>query len=380
MIRTALFAGLIIAAALVGATGVSAGSRTPRAGASANSAALSRYQDGLQLPTGLAMLPSGELLVTDIGSHRVLLRERSGRLRVIAGTGKGGFSGDGGPAAQARLHAPHDVAVDSMGRIYIADTYNHRIRRVDQRGVIQTIAGNGNDRLAGDLGPAVKASLSNPQGIGFTADGRLLIADTYHHVIRVVDKSGIIRRFVGTEAGLSGDGGPAERAQISLPMAVAGAPDGSVYLCDTGNNRIRRVTAEGVISTIAGSGPGSGTAGAGFGGDGGPVGAARLFAPSDIKVLPSGEVLFSDSGNNRVRKISSNVVDTVAGSGDAGYGGDGGPASQAKLNTPQKILVSPDGVLFVTDRLNGRIRRISTDRTIETLPITGGTRGRSGSK
>lgn len=181
-------------------------------------------------PNGLALDDAGNLFISDVGAHRILKRDLRGVLTCVAGTGEGGFSGDGAPAAKARLYAPHDLALDAAGNLLVADTYNHRIRRIDRKGVITTVAGHGGGRYAGDNGPARKASLNNPQGVAAGRDGSVLIADTYNHVVRGVDPRGMITTFAGTEAGLAGDGGPARRAQLSLPTAVAVAPDGAVYI------------------------------------------------------------------------------------------------------------------------------------------------------
>lgn len=321
----------------------------------------------LSLPNGLALDPQGNLFISDIGTHRVVKLDRRGLLSPVAGTGEGGFSGDQRPAATARLFAPHDLALDAAGSLYVADTYNHRVRRIDRSGVITTVAGSGRGGYAGDGGPAARASLDNPQGIARGPDGSLYIADTFNHVVRRVDPQGVITTFAGTAAGLAGDGGPANRAQLSLPMAVAAAPDGSVYICDTGNNRIRRVGREGTIETVAGYGPGSGTAGAGFAGDGGPPGKARLFAPTDLELDGSGRLFVSDSGNNRIRLISNGMITTVVGSGVAGFGGDAGSALAAVLNTPQKIALGPAGELWLADRANGRVRRVDAGGRIETV-------------
>lgn len=308
-------------------------------------------------PNGLALDGSGNLFITDIGTHRLLKLDPRGVLTGVAGTGEGGFNGDGA-AAKARLFAPHDVAFDAAGNLLVADTYNHRIRRIDRKGMITTLCGDGGGKYAGDNGPALNASLNNPQGIALGSDGTLFIADTYNHVVRRVDPKGTMTTFAGTEAGLAGDGGPANRAQLSLPTAVAVGPDRSVYISDSGNNRIRLVKPDGTIETVLGSGPGSGTAGAGFAGDGGPVERARIFAPTDLELNASGDLILSDSGNNRVRLISKGVITTIAGSGTAGFGGDGGPAVGAAMNTPQKIALGKDGSVYIADRANRRVRRV----------------------
>jgi sugar lactone lactonase YvrE len=351
---------------MMAAAGVCAGplARKPRPAARATPLA----PVSLVHPNGVALDAAGNLFITDIGAHRLLKLDRAGALMVVAGTGVGGYGGDGGPAAKARLFAPHDVVLDAAGNMFVADTYNHRVRRIDRNRIITTVAGNGRAAYAGDGGPAVRASLDNPQGIAVGPDGSLFIADTYNHVVRRVDPKGTITTFAGTEGGLAGDGGPANRAQLSLPQAVAPAPDGSVYISDAGNNRIRRVRPDGTIETVLGSGPGAGTAGAGFAGDGGPPAKASIFAAADLRLSPSGDLFISDSGNHRVRRISGGVITTIAGAGMAGFGGDGGPALEAALNTPQKIALGRDGSVYIADRANGRVRRVDSGRIISVAP------------
>jgi len=318
-------------------------------------------------PNGLALDQQGNLYISDIGAHSILRLDRRGRLTVIAGTGEGGFGGDGGPAAKAQLFSPHDLTFDREGNLLIADTFNHRIRRIDRQGVITTVAGNGKAEYSGDNGSALKASLNNPQSIALNLDGALLIADTYNHVVRRIDGNGIITTFAGSEPGFAGDGGPANRAQISLPMAVAVAPDGSVYISDAGNSRVRRVSPDGEIQTVVGYGPGEGLYGAGFAGDGGPAAKAKIFSAADLKCDAAGNLYISDSGNNRIRVVRQGIIQSIAGSGRAGLGGDSGQATAAELNTPQKIAVDKDGQIFIADRANHRIRKIDARGFISTI-------------
>lgn len=314
----------------------------------------------LVYPNGLALDRDGNLFISDIGSHRVLKLGADQSLTAVAGTGAAGFGGDGGPAAAAQLNSPADLAFDPDGNLLVADTFNHRIRRIDASGVITTLVGDGKT-----------GTLNNPQSIAVGPGGALYIADTYNHVVRRRDAGGTLSVFAGTEAGLAGDGGPATKAQLNLPQAVAASPDGSIYISDSANSRVRRVRADGVIETIAGSGPGSGEGGAGFGGDGGPAEKAKLFSPADLEFNAVGQLYISDSGNSRVRLIVHGIILTVAGSGSPGFDGDGGKATQASLNTPQKIAPGADGSVYVADRVNRRVRKI--DRLGVITTVAGGT-------
>ena len=309
-------------------------------------------------PNGLTLDANGTLYFSDIGAHRIFKLAKTGKLIVIAGSGEVGFSGDGGLATKAQLNSPHDLIFDRDGNLLIADTGNNRIRRIDRQGIITTIAGDGKALQSNFTGLAPATSLNNPQSLALDREGNLLIADTYNHVIRQLDKTGKLTVFAGSTSGFGGDGAAATKAQISLPQAVAVAADGSVYLSDSGYSRIRQVTSDGKINTIGGYGPAQDTYGGGYGGDGGSLEKAKFFAPTDLKFDGAGNLYISDSGNNRVRVVRGGTITTLAGNGNPGFSGEGNAANLAELNSPQKIVVTKDGIVYISDRANHAIRKI----------------------
>ncbi len=321
----------------------------------------------LQAPNGIAQDARGNLYVSDVELHQILKLDQRGKLTVVAGTGEAGFSGDGGAATNAQLHSPHDLIFDAEGNLLIADSGNHRIRRIDRRGIIKTIAGDGKIAKAGYNDLPLSDSLNYPQGLALDAAGNLLIADTFNHVVRKLDKSGKLSLFAGSAPGFGGDGGDALQSQMSLPMAVAVAPDGSVYISDAGNSRIRRVATDGKISAIAGFGPAQDTYGGGFGGDGGPPAKAKLFSATGLKCDAAGNLFVVDSGNHRLRVIRDGVITTIAGNGKPGFGGEGKAATETELNSPQKVLIAADGAIYLTDRANRALLKLNSQGRISVV-------------
>lgn len=288
-------------------------------------------------------------------------------IETWAGTGIPGYHGDGEPAEQARLNWPRDVAVDASGALYIADTLNHRIRRVGPDGVITTVAGVGQCGHSGDGGPAIGARLAAPRGVAVAPDGSVYVSDTENHCVRRITPDGIIHTVAGTcQAGDGGDDGPAVRAQLSWPAGIAIAPDGSVYVADSGNDRIRRLHLDGSISTVAGTGR------AAWEGDGGPAVAASLSCPRGVTVGPDGTLWIGDTENHRVRRISpEGFIHTAAGTGEPGYAGDNGPAAAARLRGPRGLAAAPDGSLFIADCDNSVIRLLTPAGLIIAIAGTG---------
>src|SRR5215471_17201136 len=277
--------------------------------------------------------------------------------------------GDGGPATAALLVTPSGVATMPDGG-YVVSSWNwSNVRRVSPSGTITTLAGgNGLNGFSGDGGPATNAQLNLPMGVAVQADGSVLIADSNNFRVRKVAPSGIITTVAGNGTeGFSGDGGPATAAKLDLPVAVAATRDGGFLIADAINNRIRKVSSTGIITTVAGNGT------EGFSGDGGPATAARLWSPNAVSAPADGGYLIADSNNNRVRRVSpTGTITTVAGNGTAGFSGDGGPALGAALNSVVGVSESPDHSVLIADSGNDRIRRVSPTGTITTVAGTDG--------
>jgi len=285
-------------------------------------------------------------------------------ISTLAGDGMKGYSGDGGPAALARLYYAEGVAIDAAGNLYIADTYNDRIRKVTPQGIISTVVGNGSQGYSGDGGPATLAQLSYPKAVAFDAAGNLYIADFDNNRIRKVTAgTGVITTFAGKGTwGYSGDGGLATNAQLYHPNDIAFDGVGNLYIADMANHRIRKVDTSGMITTVAGIGM------PGYSGDGGLALSAMLQYPSNVALDAKGDLYIVDSSNNRIRKVTAGMINTIAGSSTvAGYGGDGGPATSAKLSLPNDIVFDSNGILYIADSLNHRIRAVDPSGIISTV-------------
>lgn len=333
-----------------------AGSNTRGFGGDGGSATSAAFDQ----PRAAAVGPDGTVYIADTFNHRVRRVDPSGGVSTIVGTGHAAYSGDGGPANAATLHWPHGLAVDPAGAgLFIADAANHRIRRVDlASGVISTVAGSGTPGFAGDGGPAVAAQLQDPKALWVAQSGELYIADSANERIRRVDRSGTIVTIAGTGvAGFSGDGGPATAGQFDGPRGVAGDTAGNLYVADDNNHRLRRIDPAGIITTMAGNGT------AASAGDGGPARSAQLDHPRSVAVDGRGNVFIAESMSHRVRMVAPDgIIATVAGCGRSGYGGDGGPATVARLFEPRGVAVDPAGRLYVADTYNDRIRRVDDPR------------------
>jgi sugar lactone lactonase YvrE len=309
----------------------------------------------LNAPRKAATDSAGNTFVADAENNRIRRISPAGIITTIAGTGTAGYGGDGGPATAARLNTPHGVDVDAAGNVYVADSANHRIRRISPTGVITTVAGTGSTSFNGDGIPATQASIAYPKGVAVAPDGSLYVGDANHHRIRRFVPGGTISTVAGNgNAGYSGDGGPATAATLRFPRNVAFGPDGSFYIADNTNYAVRRVSPTGVITTVAGTGV------AGYSGDGGPATAARLREVRDVAVDAAGNIYIADEQNHRIRRVNtSGVMTTFAGTGSSGFSGDGGAPGAARVAGPRGVSVTPSGNVLIADTGNHRIRRVT---------------------
>jgi len=304
------------------------------------------------VPSSIAIDATGNFYIAETHSSQVRKLPPSGAIEVIAGTGTPGYGGDGGPAISSLLNKPSDIAVDSAGNFFIADTGNSRIRKVATTGVITTIAGNGTSGFSGDNGPAVLAKLDGPRGIALDAAGNLFIADTNNGRIRRVDRTGTISTVAGAKGGVTTDGGPAIRAQLRWPQGIAFDAAGNLYIADV--VRIRKVTVTGNIQTVAGNGM------RGFSGDGGIATSAQLSSAQGVAVDEAGNIYVADTGNARIRQITPDGrITSIAGNGVRGVNGDGGPATEAQLDGPTRVKVGPSGGLYIVDSGAQRVRVVT---------------------
>jgi sugar lactone lactonase YvrE len=312
----------------------------------------------LNQPTGVAEDLTGNIYVADTSCNRVLEVTTAGQLTTIAGNGSFGFGGDGGQAKNAQLAAPTGVAVDGAGNVFIADTDNNRVRRVDaSTGQISTYAGTGRCNPDGDNLMATNFGLCLPTGVALDRSNDLFIADSGNNDVREVTPNGMITRFAGTGAvGSSGDGGPAKKAKFNTPtdVAVDNQVTHNLYIADTGNSKIRAVNTAGIISTFAGKGT------FGWSGDGGKAPLAELASPTGVGIDPLGNVYIADTQNNRIRVvIPLGDIFTYAGTGATPFNGDGIPAVQANLDHPTGAVAAVDGQnVYFSDTNHQRVRRI----------------------
>jgi uncharacterized protein (TIGR03437 family) len=313
----------------------------------------------LNTPTGLA-LGNGSLYISDTNNQRVR-QVASGSILTVAGNGTPGYLGDSGPAASSSLRSPTGLAFDATGNLYIADTGNNNVRQVAPSAVIATFAGTGACGLGGDGAPAALTPLCGPQGAVADPAGNTYIADTLNNRVILVDPQGNIHVVAGN--GTAGDAGAGNTAwgELYQPQGVALDTAGNLYIADTKNHRIRMLTPGGAISTVAGTGT------PGFSGDGGAATAAQLNEPSQVAVDAGGNIYIADTSNHRVRLVTTDGnIATIAGTGDAGYNGDNGAALGIALYSPGGLTLDGQGNLYVADTGNNRVRMLSPAPTVAT--------------
>jgi gliding motility-associated-like protein len=300
---------------------------------------------------------AGNLYIADMMNNRIRKVNSAGVITTYAGTGTLGYSGDGGLAVNANLYHPLYMCLDQAGNLYFTDQNADVIRKISSAGVITTITGNLPIGYSGDGGPLAQAQFQSISGLHTDAAGNLYISDYGNQIIRKVNSSGIINTIAGTPllGGFSGDGGPATAARLQNPYAVVVKADGTVLIPDAGNHRIRQISPAGVISTIAGNGVNANA------GNGGPATAASLAAPWRIADDAAGNLYVADPLNERVRRITpAGIIDNYAGNGTSGYSGDGGPAINAQLYVVAGICCDPAGNLYITHSSNhGVVRKVT---------------------
>jgi len=309
----------------------------------------------LSSPVGLAVDAAGNLFISDYGNSSVRRVDTNGIITTVAGNQISQFSGDGGPATNASLFQPRGLTFDRAGNLFIADYQNSRVRRVDTNGVITTVAGVGFNNNFGDGGLAFWAGVGYPIAVATDAAGDLFVVDNSHLQIRKIGPDGVISTVAGSGAtGFSEDGTPATNAAMGSLTGLAVDHAGNLFLVDQSNQMIRKVGANGIITTVAGR------AAPGNFGDGGAATNADLNQPYDVALDPAGDLVFSDLGNNRVRKVGANgIIFTIAGDSNAGFQGDQGPANLAELNVPAGLAADSAGNIYIADFANNRVRKLT---------------------
>lgn len=288
-------------------------------------------------------------------------------ISTIAGTGKLGYSGDGKKARRAQLRLPTAVAIDSKGNVFIADDMNHRIRRVSSNGIITTVVGTGERKPGTPDGPAREINLNQAYGVAVDSKDNLYVLNRGFGRVYKITADGMARTIIGTgERGYNGDGILATEAMVDWPDHLVVDDSGVIYLADTWNNRVRKVTTDGIIHTIAGTGE------KGSSGDGGPAIDAQVRSPVAIALGPDGSLYVAEFSGHRIRRISADgIITTVAGTGEPGYNGEGIIATEALIGEPCGVAVDQDGLIYIGEQLNHRIRVVTKSGHIYTVAGTG---------
>jgi len=310
----------------------------------------------INYPMGITFDTEGNLYFLDAGNYRIRKISTSGIITTIAGTGVQKLGGNDGPAIDAQFNNTANLVFDPSGNLYVSDCTNNQIRKISPSGIITAVAGNGIDGVTGDGGQALSARISQPWGLAFDAVGNLYFAEYGNHCIRKVSAAGIITTVAGIGSigygGFNGDGIKAINAQLLRPTDIVFDKTGNLYICDEGNSRIRKVDASGIISTIAGSGSSV------YGGDGGIATDAGFCCAQNIEFDSFGNLYIAGFG--AVRMVNTlGIISTVAGDGTSGFSGDNGPANASKVSYPFAIAFDPMGNLYISDSWNHRLRKIT---------------------
>jgi sugar lactone lactonase YvrE len=313
----------------------------------------------MRRPWAVAPDAQGNLFLSDISNNVIRKIDSSGIITTVAGNGVPGYNGDGIAATSASLNLPRGVLLDGAGNFYLADTNNHRVRKVDASGIITTVAGNGMPGFWGDHGLATEARIGGPRELAFDLLGNLLISNAGRGRVRRVDRnSQIITTVVGSFQGFNGDGLGALDAMFGMMTGILPDSSGGMLVADNGNGRVRRIDASGFVTTVAG----------GFIGDGRPATSASVNLSEGLVLDGAGNLYLADSHNHRVRKVDRwGTITTFAGNGMTGYSGDGGPATLANLALPYGVAVDKAGDVFFTEEWNASIRRVDRWGTIATF-------------
>ena len=325
----------------------------------------------LNQPRGVALDTQGDFYIADTLNNRIRKVDRNGIITTVAGigpagatTGTGGYNGDNMSATSAALNSPLRLTADNQGNLYIADTVNHRVRKVNTNGVITTVAGNGVSGYNGDNVAATAAELSYPEGVAVDGAGNLFIVENGNNLVRKVDTNGIITTVAGVpkKSGYNGDNMPATSALLSGPTTLALDSSGDLYIVDQGNQIIRKV-ANGTITTVAGV-PGT----HGYNGDGIPATSAWLDSPAGVAVDAAGDLFITDSSNDRIREVSANgTISTLAGNGEAAFAGDTLLSTRSAVSAPRDVALNSAGSVYIADTGNNRIRLLSPSAAITSV-------------
>lgn len=308
-------------------------------------------------PSSILLDAEGQLFIADRRNHRIYVVSRNGRIETYVGNGVPGFTEEEHSRTGTRVSFPEGMALDRADNLIFADAHNHRVRKVVTGGKVRTVAGSGVPGYSGDGGPATESSLNRPSDVCIAKDGSIIIADVNNHAIRKVRPDDNIETIAGNGVpGFSGDGGRSEEAQLNKPWGIACSPDGEILIADSRNHRIRKITSTGVIRTIAGTGR------AGYSGDGGPGSEASFNSPQEVVLDDDGGMYVVDEHNHSIRYIDTvGIVRTVAGIGEKGETDVGATAAGGALNDPEDVWVSGPGRIMIADGDNQRVRIIDEE-------------------